>query len=170
MSNFGLGFRVGVTGGKPYFEHDGSNFGYLSEMFAFSEAGGQGVVVLENGSNINLRMEFMRAVAKEYHWSGFSIQEHVVAENVSPEILAAYAGVYEEPEVGRIRISIVNHKLFIDASGMRIENEEMFPESDTRFFIQPSTSAFVFKKNEKGEVMSLVVQQGNGSLEPKKKP
>jgi CubicO group peptidase (beta-lactamase class C family) len=169
MGSFGLGFRVGSTGGKPYFEHDGANFGFFSEMFAFSDSGGEGIIVLINGNNINLRTEFVRAVAREYHWSGFDPEKHVVAQNVPAETLAAYAGTYEHPEVGTIVVSFRNNKLFIDASGMRIEAEEMFPESENRFFIQPSSSTFVFKKNANGKVTSLSIEQHmSGALEAKK--
>ncbi|HET9393660.1 MAG TPA: serine hydrolase [Candidatus Rubrimentiphilum sp.] len=168
MAGYALGFKVGSDDGRDYFDHDGSNFGFFSEMFAFSGAGSQGVVVMTNGNNINLKTEFIRAVAREYHWPGFDPQEHVLASNVSGEDLASCAGAYDAPDVGRIVVSDTSNRLFLDAPGMRIESEEMFPESATRFFIQTSTSAFIFNKDASGNVTSLTIQQRNGSIEAKK--
>ena len=168
MGGYGLGFKVGSTGGKAYFDHDGSNFGFFSEMFAFAEAGGQGIVVMTNGNNINLKTEFIRSVAREYHWTGFSPEEHVLAQNIGAEVVAPYAGAYDGPDVGKLTVTTAGNRLFLSAPGMRIDSEEMFPESESRFFIQPSRSAFIFNRDANGKVISLTIQQNNGSIEAKK--
>jgi CubicO group peptidase (beta-lactamase class C family) len=167
-NGFALGFKVGSAGSKPWFGHDGSNFGYFTELFAFAEAGGQGVVVMTNGNTIALKDEFLRAVAKEYGWSAFEPMERSVIGNVPPGVLASYVGRYDSPEIGEIRISDIRDTLVVDAPGMRIGSEKMFPESITRFFIQPSHSEFVFERDPSGKVRSLVIQQMGGSLEAKR--
>ena len=167
---YALGFRVGADEGRSWFEHDGSNFGFFSEMIVYTDSLGQGLIVLTNGNNVNLRMEFVRAVALEYHWPGFRPEEHVIARDIAPETLSSYSGVYEDPEVGKIVITFSDSKLFLDSKGMRIEAEQMFPESEDRFFIQSSRNTFVFKRDASGKVTSLAIEShmGAGGLEAKR--
>jgi CubicO group peptidase (beta-lactamase class C family) len=154
-----LGFVVSKAGGKPYFEHSGSNFGFFSEMFAFNESGGQGIIVLTNGNNIRLIYEYIRAVSREYSWPEFQPKERTLGNPVDSATLAKYAGTYENPEVGKIQISTRNNQLFIQASGMRMEEpEELFPESEASFFILTDSQPFTFKKDESGRVVELIIQ------------
>jgi CubicO group peptidase (beta-lactamase class C family) len=164
-----LAFFIEAAGQKPFFDHDGANYGFFSELFAFKEFGGQGIVVMINGNNIRLKDEFIRAVAREYHWDvpDFKPKERAVVK-VNSAALATYAGTYEEPELGKIRITTRDNHLYLDASGMRIDSEEMFPESETSFFIQTDGEAFIFKKDESGKVVKMIIQYSSESYEAKK--
>ncbi len=163
MKGYALGFRVGNEDGKNYFEHDGSNYGFFSEMIAYTGAPGQGLIILTNGNNINLRLEFERAVAREYKWRGFEPTGHVVSQDVPASILASYAATYVEPEVGRIVVTFSDGKLKLDANGMRIQDEQMFPEGKDQFFIQSSNDTFEFLRDASGKVTSLATRSHMGA-------
>lgn len=165
-----LGFEVGDADGKAWFGHGGSNFGFFSQLYAFKQVGGQGVAIMTNGNNINLLVEYLRAVAQEYHWTGFDPEEHVLAHRPPLNLLASYVGTYEDSnsDAGKLAISAKNGRLFLDAPNMRIENEEMFPSSDQQFFIATSDAAFSFQRDPSGKITELLVKQRGSPLHAKK--
>jgi len=158
-----LAFYGEAPGEKPYFAHDGSNFGFFSMLFAYKEHGGQGIVVMINGDNHRLREEYMAAVAKEYHWDGFAPHAFQRAK-VDAATLAADAGTYTAPDIGTVQVEYTRGRLVLHATGMRIDAEEMLPESRDRFFIPVDTEPFDFVRTPAGAVDTLVIRYPGGPV------
>ena len=167
MMQHDLAFFTEAPGMRPFFEHSGSNFGFFCDLFAYKASGGQGLVVMTNGNNYRLMYEYIRAVAREYGWPEFTPHEFVSME-VAPATLANYAGTYQAPDIGSIRIEYRGRRLFLHANGMRIDSEQMLPESQERFFISTDTVPFVFERDATGKVIGLIIQYPNGPIEAKK--
>lgn len=163
--DWGLGFAL-PQGHKARFAHGGQNAGYSCDLQAYAE--GPGLVVMTNSdSGEFLIQELLRAVAKEYSWPDFQPVELAVAR-IDPAILSAYAGIYEDPEAGKITVSMKNDILYLQVPQLGPEPQELYPESSTDFFILSNDVTFSFRKDQKGNVSKIIVHALGHSFEVKK--
>jgi Domain of unknown function (DUF3471) len=121
------------------------------------------------GGTLPLIQELLRAVAKEYSWTDFQPIERSVAK-VDPAVLAAYTGIYEDPNAGKVTISMKNNTLYSQADPLGPEPQELYPESSTDFFILSADVTLSFQKDEKGKASKIVVHAFGHDLEMKKIP
>jgi len=108
--DWGLGVAL-PRGHKARFAHGGQNAGYRCDLEAYTEGPGLAVMTNSDGGEF-LIQELFRAVAKEYSWPDFQSVEHTEAK-IDPAILAAYAGIYEDPNAARITVSMKNNTLYL---------------------------------------------------------
>src|SRR5260370_850796 len=97
--DWGLGVAL-PPGHKARFAHGGQNAGYRCDLEAYTEGPGLAVMTNSDGGEF-LIQELLRAVAKEYSWPDLQPVEHTVAK-IDPAVLRAYAGIYEDPNAGKI--------------------------------------------------------------------
>ena len=77
-----------------------------------------------------------------------------------------YVGVYEiAPEV-MLTITLEDGRLLTQAAGQ--PKVEIFPESETTFFLKVADVRMIFEKNDKGEVFQAVIRQGTSDMFAKK--
>ena len=163
--DWGLGFAL-PQGQKARFAHGGQNAGYSCDLQVYAD--GPGLVVMTNSDGGEfLIQELLRAVAKEYSWPDFQPVEHALVK-IDPAILSAYAGIYEEPETGKITVSMKNKTLYLQAPQLGPEPQELYPESSTNFFILSNDVTFTFRKDENGNVSKIIVHAFGQSFEVKK--
>ena len=163
--DWGLGFAL-PQGHRARFAHGGQNAGYGCDLQAYAD--GPGLVVMTNSDSAEfLIQELLRAVSKEYAWPDFRPVEHAVAR-IAPVILRAYAGIYEDPEAGKITVSMKNNTLYLLAPQLGPEPQELYPESATDFFILSNDVTFSFGKDQKGNVSKIIVHAFGQSFEVKK--
>jgi CubicO group peptidase (beta-lactamase class C family) len=165
----GLGFGLGNDGAKLRFGHGGANEGFRCNLQAYAESGPGLAVMTNSDSGDSVAAEYLRAVAKEYNWPDFQPVERTVVE-VSPAVLASYAGTYDIPKVDKITINFKDSKLFITAGPFGPEGEELFAESETKFFATSRDFTFEFLKDEQGAISGLTARAGSQSFEAKKLP
>jgi hypothetical protein len=103
-----------------------------------------------------LIQELLRAVAKEYSWPDFQPVEHEVAR-IDLSVLRAYVGTYEDPDAGKITVSMKDNTLYVQVSQLGPEPQQLYPESSTHFFILSNDVTFTFQKDDKGYVSTIVV-------------
>jgi CubicO group peptidase (beta-lactamase class C family) len=167
--DWGLGFALESPGHKARFAHGGQNAGYRCDLEAYAEMG-PGLAVMTNSDDGEfLIQELLRAVAKEYSWPDFQPVERTVAK-IDPAILGAYAGTYENPNAGKLTVSVKNGALYVEAPPLGPEPEELYPESNTDFFILSNDVTDSFQKDEKGNVSKVIVHAFGHSFEMKKTP
>jgi CubicO group peptidase (beta-lactamase class C family) len=165
--DWGLGFALESPGHKARFAHGGQNAGYRCDLEAYAEMG-PGLAVMTNSDGGEfLIQELLRGVAKEYSWPDFQPIERAVAK-IDPAILGAYAGTYEDPNAGKITVSVRNGALYVEAPPLGPEAEELYPESSTDFFILSNDVTSSFQKDEKGNVSKVIVHAFGHSFELKK--
>jgi hypothetical protein len=87
---------------------------------------------------------------------------------IDPAILKAFAGIYEDPNAGRITVSMKNNTLYVQSAPLGPEPQELYPESGTDFFILSNDATFSFQKDEKGNVSKVIVHAFGHSFEVKK--
>jgi CubicO group peptidase (beta-lactamase class C family) len=167
--DWGLGFALETPGHKLRFSHGGSNEGFRCTLQAYTEAPGQGIVIMTNGDQgWNLLNEILRAVSKEYGWPDFQPQEHTLASLGSSQ-LSVYSGRYEV--AGATMPTLVMLKgahLYVQNEALGPEPEELLPESDAQFFVTSAPLVFNFQKDEKGVVTKMILHSDFQTVEAKK--
>ena len=144
--NYGLGFEMEPQGSEPWFGHGGSNRGFRSRLLVYPKRD-QGIVIMTNGDGgRTLREEFIRAVAKEYGWPNtYQQREHSISK-IDSQTLRTYAGVYEYAKNQEIHLRIKNNALYLDMIPLGFWQEQLFPESETQFFLLSEDIVLKFKK------------------------
>lgn len=85
---------------------------------------------------------------------------------VDGKILEAYAGSYEVTPEFTFAITKEQDKLFLQAQEQ--EKLEMFPETETKFFLKVNDAEFVFVKDDSGKVTKAIMKQGGREADAKK--
>ncbi len=157
VENMGLGLFVDGQGSSARFSFGGANVGFKCNMVAYMNSG-QGVVVMTNSENgASLIQEIFRSVAAEYGWPDYHPQERVTAK-VDLRIYDAYVGEYEIAPGFILKVTREGDKLLSQATGQ--PKSELFPESETVFFVKDANAQFTFVKDDKGEVIQVNIQRG----------
>jgi CubicO group peptidase (beta-lactamase class C family) len=129
--SYGLGWVIGTYKGQPMILHDGNTLGFTSGV-AFLPDSGLGIVVLANGQAANLftegvKMRLLELVfdqPKEFDESvAFALKSadeiyQQFQESLQPldvDEAQPYLGVYTDPALGQITISLTNDTLWLDA-------------------------------------------------------
>ena len=156
LSKYGLGIEVRGEGRAASLGHGGANNGFRCQMFAYRETG-QGAVVMTNGeAGDPLIDEIMRSIAAEYGWPDFAVPEREVAK-VDPKVYESFAGEYQTKN-SSLNIIAEGGKLFIKAAPFGPERMELFPESETKYFITVADMTFTFVRDGSGKVTELIFQ------------
>ena len=155
----GLGLFLWDKGKDLRFMHGGSNEGFRCSMIAYPEKG-QGVAIMVNSDyGGNLMSELLRSLSTEYGWKHFRPEEKAVAE-IDPEIYDEYAGIYQVTPSRKIEITREGNRLFADPIFVIPSGDtrcEIFPESETVFFLTQGNQKITFTRDEKGKVIGLIL-------------
>jgi CubicO group peptidase (beta-lactamase class C family) len=164
--DWGLGVAMPL-GRRLRFAHAGQNAGYRCDLEAYADMG-PGLAVMTNSDGGEfLIQELLRAVAKEYAWPDLQPVEHALAK-IDPASLRSYVGIYENPDAGKITVSMKNNTLFTQADPLGPEPQELYPESSADFFILSDDVTVTFQRDEKGHVSKMIVHAFGHSFEVKK--
>lgn len=89
------------------------------------------------------------------------------AIKVAPEVLDRYVGVYEIAPTFLLTITRRGEQLFMLPTGQ--QEAEVFPESETLFFLKVVDAQLEFQKDAEGKVSGLILHQGGKDIAAKKK-
>ena len=95
-----------------------------------------------------------------------SLTNATAAVKVDPKIFEAYVGDYELSPTFIVTVTSEEGKLMAQPSGQ--SKNELFPSSETEFFLKVVNAQVTFVKNEQGQVTELILHQ-NGRNMPAKK-
>jgi hypothetical protein len=114
--------------------------GYLS---------GDGVVVLTNGGGGGpLSDQIVRSVAQAYGWPDFQPVEHTVV-HVDPTKFGRLVGTYDF-----MKVTQDGNRLMAEIP-IGSKAQELFPESDTQYFLRDDPTRVIFDVNPDGSVTGL---------------
>jgi CubicO group peptidase (beta-lactamase class C family) len=88
------------------------------------------------------------------------------AVKIDSALLDAYAGVYELGPGFQITVSREGDRIFAQPTGQ--QKSEIFPESDTKFFLKVVDAQLVFVRGQNGQAESLVLHQGGREVPGKR--
>jgi CubicO group peptidase (beta-lactamase class C family) len=166
MGKWGLGLEIGGAATNPYFSHGGVNEGFINIFVAY-EKNGEGAVVMTNSDNGGaLGDEIMHSIAVEYGWPDYQPKYRTVT-SVDPKVLAQYPGTYELQPGFNLVVTIENGQLMGQATGQ--DKIQLYPSSDTRFFLTVVDAEVEFFKDDQGKVTHLILHQGGRDMKAPKK-
>lgn len=127
--NYGLGFGINERDGLKRFSHGGADEGF--QAYLAGTVDGRGVVILTNSENgSRVAGEIALAVAAAYGWPDKPREREVIS--VTPEALLTYAGEYESPRIGKVRVRVEGDHLVINVTGLG--DVRLYPQSADTFF------------------------------------
>jgi len=160
-SRTGLGWNIRIREDSQIIWHMGEVEGH-SSFIGFDRKKCVGVVVLSNSGNSAGDIGF-HLLDDKYPLTD---PQKRVTIRLEPEILNKYVGKYKVQDGYFITISREGDRLFSQSTGM--PKLEIFPESETKFFLKKIEVQITFVKDENGNVMELIVHQGKVEVPAKK--
>jgi hypothetical protein len=149
---YGFGWELSSVAGHKLVHHGGSLPGFRAQFMRFVDDK-LSVVVLTNGDNADPNLIALQIAA--LYLPGL-IPERTVAK-IDPQILAAYTGQYQHPQVV-FTVTREGDKLLLQ-QGANPEKRQLWPESASDFFAHENRRlTYRFVKDETGQVAYLVVQ------------
>ena len=172
--DYAFGLAIGKYKGLSVVEHSGGDAGYRSHIMRFPEQRFS-VIVLSNLSTTNPG-GLARKVAD------LVISDKLVADTsptgpapntsagssarptvrVSSDILDSYVGKYELAGTIMVDITRENDRLIAAPQGQ--EKAELFPQSETKFFLKIIDAQVEFQRDSSGRVSQFTLQQNGQSL------
>jgi CubicO group peptidase (beta-lactamase class C family) len=144
--------------------HTGGRPGYRS-FIGFDPRKKTGVVVLTNSPQT---IEDIGYFALTNKLKVFKLGEYKEPETVSvdPAVYDAYVGQYQLTPTFFITVTKENNRLF--GQGTAQPRFELFPESETKFFLKAVRGKITFVRDNKGNVIKLIVHSSDGEEVGKK--
>jgi len=159
-----LGVFVIDLDGTKYFSHSGANEGFRADYVGSLE-GGNGLVIMVNSDNGQIIGEIENAIARVYGFKGLYRSKVLATTTVADNVLQSYCGEYELVPGFSITVTREGSHLYGQATGQ--DRFELFPESQSKFFLKVVDAKMEFFKDEKGQVVKAILYQ-NGEHEAKK--
>ncbi|HEY3815383.1 MAG TPA: serine hydrolase [Caulobacteraceae bacterium] len=167
LGEWGLGLNI-PKDGPPRFGHGGANVGFRNDFLAFIGGDREGFAIMTNSDNGGeLISELERALAATYGWPIDRPQE-MAAVVVPAATLAPYAGVYEEPQIGKLIITVKDGRLYLTIPALQADPMETRTASPTSFFAPLSGIVGEFQRAADGSVAGLVLKTPYGPFTAKK--
>ncbi len=158
-NNYGLGVGLDSSGGKLRFSHGGRDEGFDATLVAYAETGQGAAVMINANDNSRCISRIVQFIAREYKWPDFplpSLTRRAPAK-VDARALEALTGRYELSNNNMAAFVVEKGKLFTTVDGLI--DEELIPETDSRFVFQNSERQIEFLKNDKGQTTGFQWQE-----------
>lgn len=137
--NYALGFSITERDGVKQFSHGGTDAGFQARLWATVD--GSGLVVLTNSENGGrLASEIALAVGAVYGRLDKPRERDAVA--LAPDVLVKFAGEYEAPRIGRVKIRVETDHLVLTAASLG--EVALYPHSPNTFFSSGGVPDLVF--------------------------
>ena len=155
----GLGWHLNESPKQKVLFHTGGTGGYRS-FAGFVQGGSKAAVVLTNCTE--------SADDIGYHLldSTFQLKQPELKAGVADAILETYLGKYELTSNFIITVTRRKSQLFIQATGQ--PKFEVYPSSETDFFLKAVDAQITFNRDAAGRVISLTLHQGGISSDAPK--
>lgn len=150
--NMGLGFFLCGHGENTRFFHTGANEGYRSRAVFYKHLG-LGAVIMTNSNEGELLLEIERAIAQEYGWPGYFVEEKKEIL-VSPEILRNLVGTYGAKNGAKYFVTRIKERIYLKLSDQ--DPIPLFALSENTFFMRGLNTTIIFNKGE-----MTILQDGN---------
>jgi hypothetical protein len=159
-----LGWHVLKKEGSEIVWHNGGTGGYRS-FLGFDKSSGRGVVVLSNSAN-DIDDIGRHLLNPKFKLTDFDPAKNRQAIAVDPKIYDAYVGYYELTPSFVIAVTKENNRLFAQATGQ--PRFEIFPESESKFFLTVVDAQITFVKDGQGQTTHLILHQGGMDQQARK--
>lgn len=161
-SSAALGVFIIKKGNEKYFNHDGSDEGFVAGYFGSME-NGNGAVVMANTDNWSLLSEVVNSLAAVYNWKDFYTPKIKEVVTVNNEILKSYTGNY------KLYRNTFNVTLEKEGLMLRLNSKtkyKIYFTSDTDFFMLEMTGSEVkFTKDKNNKVNGFDIDDNGNKMQ-----
>jgi CubicO group peptidase (beta-lactamase class C family) len=158
---WGLGFQVGGSTAKPWFQHAGGNAGFRGLLFSYAD--GDGIVVLANGDQGDALAEMiLRTIATSRDWPDFQPRQRRVI-NLAVQDMERLVGDYKLGATGMLSISRRGGELF--AVHPAIGESELLAESTDQLFWRNRDMDAQFTLGDHGNAIKVSIRLGARKFE-----
>jgi len=157
--SYAFGFLVGADKGQRKIFNDGSQAGTRTYLF----------MLPEKGFAVALMTNLERASCEELAPKIADVVFDVVPRvnpNVSSNLYEALVGQYQLTPNLILTVTKEDNRLMGQATGQ--PKVELFPETETKFFMRVVDARIAFAKNEQGQVTGLIFKQGGREAQANK--
>ena len=165
-SSSGLGAFTFNRNNTKYFEHSGSNEGFVSQYYG-SLTGGNGIIVMANADNGTILQEIVNSIAAVYKFNDLLLTTVKTIIKVDDSVLKKYTGVYKRSPDFTMTMTLDENQLYGQGDGQN--RFAVFPESTNKFFtkqIPPADIEFIF--DDKGNTTGIIFFMHGQKLEMQK--
>ena len=165
-SAIGLNWIIRFAGVDTITWHNGGTGGYRA-FAGFASSKKMGVVVLTNSGGAGADDIGMHLLAPHLPLAPKPAPpKQRTAIELKADVLTPYIGVYQLTPEFAIEITLTNGALFAQATGQGAF--QLWPESESAFFVKEVDAQVTFVRDAPGAVTSLVLHQGGQTVPGKK--
>ncbi|HEX8247150.1 MAG TPA: serine hydrolase [Pyrinomonadaceae bacterium] len=163
-NGYAYGWGVGTLNNRRYIAHTGGIEGFSAHISRFPDARATVIVLLNNdNAPANLVAGDLAAIL---FGENYEVPKGRRQITLDAKIYDAYLGQYEIAPGFALTITREGNKLMVQATGQPAA--ELFPESETKFFLRVVDAQITFTKEASGKVTGLILQQGGQNIPAKK--
>ncbi len=156
LNEYAYGWTVGTQFNKKRIGHGGGINGFATNITRYPEDKVT-VIVLSNLQSANTG-KLGRDLAAALFGEPYEIAKVRVVAKVDPKLYDAYVGKYQLAPDATVSVTRKGDQLFAQISGQ--PSLEIFPESETKFFLKIVDAQLTFFKDSQGKVTQLILHQG----------
>lgn len=164
--DYGFGLLIAPIRGHKAIHHGGGIEGFNTELAWFPESR-LTIVVLSN-VNTGAMMQITGDLAAMSLGEAYEIPRERKAITLDSKVLDHYSGRYQLGPNFILTITREGEHLMSQATGQSIV--EIFPESETEFFLKVVDARITFVRNTQGQVDQLILHQGGRDTTAKRLP
>jgi hypothetical protein len=157
-NDYGYGLGIQIKAGRKTISHGGGINGFSTVITRFADEKLTLVVLRNADYGSPAPGPISQALAAIVFGEKYEIPGTTVAVKVDPKLYDAYAGRYELAPNFILTISREGDRLLAQATGQ--PQLELFPESETKFFLKEIDAKVTFVKDAAGKVTHLILHQG----------
>lgn len=157
-NDYGYGLGIQTKAGRRIISHGGGINGFSTVLTRFADEKLTLVVLRNADYGSPAPGPISQALAAIVFGEKYEIPGTTVAVKVDPKLYDAYAGRYELAPNFILTISRAGDRLLAQATGQ--PQLELFPESETKFFLKEIDAKVTFVKDAAGRVTHLILHQG----------
>lgn len=163
-NGYAYGWGTGTLNNRRIIAHTGGIEGFSAHISRFPDQRAVVIVLLNNdNAAANLVANDLAAIL---FGEKYEIPKTPQQASLDPKIYDQYVGQYEIAPGFVLTISREGNKLMAQATGQ--SSAELFPESETKFFLRVVDARITFEKNASGQVTGLTLHQGGQNIPAKK--
>lgn len=164
IGKYGYGWIIGNGFNRKVVVHQGGINGFSTRIARYLDDE-VCVIVLINIEGMGVG-DIGRDLAAIVFGEKYEISQVRLPIEIDPRIYDSFVGEYELMPEFIVTITTENNRIFAQATGQNIF--EIFPESETKFFLKAFDAQITFIKNEQGEVTEFIWHQAGRDIPAKK--
>jgi CubicO group peptidase (beta-lactamase class C family) len=167
---YAYGLGIGTYKGEKKISHGGGWAGFRTTLHYYPDQE-LGIVVLSNSGSFNPERKaseiadiYLKNQPEEDKGKPETAERKAV--KINPDLYDLYVGRYQLAPAFFVDVTREGDRLMVQATNQ--PKFEVFPESESKFFLKVVDAQITFKKDEKGKVNEFILHQGGTDMPGKR--